>query len=173
MVETPAQKRWKNENRDRINARTRERRKKPEVIAKMKAYAQRPEVKARRAAAARIRSKTPEYKEYQKKWHLENRDRRIIDQRKYNALPETKERNRRTYLLRKYGVAGSVVLKRDNYVCRKCGSTKRLSIHHIDWNKENNSESNLVVLCSSCHSTLHLFIPERLRQSIFEEWLRT
>lgn len=171
MGKYSAQRRYREKNRDRILERRRELRKRPETIAKEKEYAQRPEVKARRAAAARIRSKTPEFKAYQKDWREQNRDRLLVKGREYNARPETKERNRRTYLLRKYGLAGSAVLERDNYVCRKCGSMKRVSIHHIDWIKDNNSELNLVVLCSSCHSRLHLFIPEGLRRSIFEEWL--
>ncbi len=171
MGKYAAQRRYREKNRDKINEKKREMRKRPEFIAKEKAYAQRTEVKARRAAAARIRSKTPEFQAYQKTWREENWDRRIAKSREYNSRPEVKERNRRTYLLRKYGPASLVVLERDNYVCCKCGSKKRISIHHIDWNKENNCESNLVVLCSSCHSVLHLFIPERLRRPIFEEWL--
>lgn len=171
MEKHSAQRRYREKNRDKINERKRERRKRPDVIAKEKAYTQRPEVKTRRAAAARIRSKTPEFQAYQKEWYQQNRDRRLIEGREYNSRPEVKERNRRTYLLRKYGTAGSAVLERDNYICRKCGSTKRVSLHHIDWIKDNNSESNLVVLCTSCHSSLHLFIPERLRRPIFEEWI--
>jgi len=162
---------YRAKNRDKFNERRREWRKRPDVIAKEKAYAQRPEVKTRRREAARIRSKTPEFKAYQKEWNLQNRERRLIKSREYNSRPEVKERNRRNYLLRKYGVASLAVLKRDNYICRKCGSTKRISIHHVDWNEENNCESNLIVLCSSCHSSVHFFMPERLRQPIFEEWL--
>ena len=29
---------------------------------------------------------------------------------------------------------------------------KKLSIHHIDYNKENNEITNLTSLCNSCHS---------------------
>ncbi|KKK61254.1 hypothetical protein LCGC14_3016160, partial [marine sediment metagenome] len=116
-------------------------------------------------------SNNPGARELQRIWREANRDRLLLKSRGYNSRPEVKERNRRTYLLRKYGTAGSAVLERDDYVCRKCGSTKRISIHHIDWTKENNDESNLVVLCSSCHSSLHLFVPESLRQPIFVEWL--
>jgi predicted transcriptional regulator len=44
---------------------------------------------------------------------------------------------------------------RDNYACQKCKKTKkeRLSVHHIDYNKENCSKSNLITLCKSCHIT--------------------
>jgi len=66
------QRRYLAKNRDKINARRRERRKLPENIAKEKEYAQRPEVKARRAAAARIHNKTPEAQAYKREWRRKN-----------------------------------------------------------------------------------------------------
>ena len=39
--------------------------------------------------------------------------------------------------------------------CATCGTTKKLLVHHIDGNHENNDPSNLKVLCSPCHSRLH------------------
>jgi hypothetical protein len=36
--------------------------------------------------------------------------------------------------------------------CIICGNTKKLSIHHIDYNKHNNRLNNLVPLCISHHS---------------------
>jgi len=49
------------------------------------------------------------------------------------------------------------IRKRDGYVCQKCGVTQEetghaLSIHHIDYNKKNNKEINLISLCCSCHT---------------------
>ena len=49
------------------------------------------------------------------------------------------------------------IRNRDGNVCQLCGvpqieCTKKLSIHHIDYNKNNNSEANLVSLCLVCHS---------------------
>ncbi len=47
------------------------------------------------------------------------------------------------------------VLERDNYKCQdpNCdGNHKKLHIHHIDYDKKNNSLENLITLCSSCHS---------------------
>lgn len=35
--------------------------------------------------------------------------------------------------------------------CVRCGSDKRLSIHHIDGDWKNNEPSNLVLLCPKCH----------------------
>ena len=50
--------------------------------------------------------------------------------------------------------------KRDDYKCQNCGMTEEehliafervLSIHHIDYNKENCNENNLVTLCQPCN----------------------
>jgi 5-methylcytosine-specific restriction endonuclease McrA len=52
------------------------------------------------------------------------------------------------------------IRKRDNYECQNCGMTEEehlivrgriLDIHHIDYNKENINESNLITLCNSCN----------------------
>ncbi|GAG55792.1 unnamed protein product, partial [marine sediment metagenome] len=52
------------------------------------------------------------------------------------------------------------IRKRDNYQCQKCNMTEEehwaiysycLVIHHIDYNKENCKEDNLITLCSSCN----------------------
>ncbi len=48
-----------------------------------------------------------------------------------------------------------VILERDNYQCQdpNCeGNHKKLCIHHIDFDKKNNSPENLITLCSSCHT---------------------
>ncbi|MEK0337614.1 MAG: hypothetical protein QQN41_09300 [Nitrosopumilus sp.] len=47
------------------------------------------------------------------------------------------------------------IRKKDNYTCQLCGvlqNGKRLAIHHEDYNKQNNNLSNLITLCSICHS---------------------
>jgi len=46
---------------------------------------------------------------------------------------------------------------RDNFRCRICAVHQSelsipLNVHHVDYNKTNNRESNLVSLCASCHS---------------------
>ena len=35
--------------------------------------------------------------------------------------------------------------------CEKCGGTNRLSIDHIDGNRQNNNLNNLQTLCKTCH----------------------
>jgi len=46
---------------------------------------------------------------------------------------------------------------RDKFICQKCGvpeleCDRRLATHHIDYNKKNCKESNLISLCNSCHT---------------------
>lgn len=48
------------------------------------------------------------------------------------------------------------IRKRDNYACRKCGIKEgelkeKLHVHHIDYNKNNCSNNNLISLCRKCH----------------------
>lgn len=48
------------------------------------------------------------------------------------------------------------IRKRDNCVCQECGRTQKelkrlLNVHHIDYNKQNNSPLNLISLCLKCH----------------------
>lgn len=47
------------------------------------------------------------------------------------------------------------IRKRDNYICQLCGimqNGRAHPIHHIDYNKKNNHEFNLITLCHSCHN---------------------
>jgi len=57
---------------------------------------------------------------------------------------------------KKFLVLRPKILKKDNYTCQKCGQygTKghnKLSIHHIDYNKMNSKEDNLITLCQLCN----------------------
>jgi len=54
----------------------------------------------------------------------------------------------------------SKIKERDDYICQKCYITEeqhitiygiKLSIHHIDYNKENCKEENLITLCNECN----------------------
>lgn len=55
------------------------------------------------------------------------------------------------------------IRKRDNYLCSLCGISqneligmhKRLSVHHIDYNKRNLCHGNLISLCVKCHGKTH------------------
>jgi hypothetical protein len=43
------------------------------------------------------------------------------------------------------------IRKRDNFVCEICRKNG-YDVHHIDYNKHNNSKNNLITLCRSCHA---------------------
>ena len=44
------------------------------------------------------------------------------------------------------------IKERDNHTCQLCFSENNLlHVHHIDYDKKNCSESNLISLCVSCH----------------------
>jgi len=45
---------------------------------------------------------------------------------------------------------------RDITRCDNCGSTHKITIHHINGNPYDNRIENLRVLCLRCHSELHL-----------------
>ena len=51
----------------------------------------------------------------------------------------------------------SLVLERDNYQCKKCGSTRSLAFHHLSGYNLIPKESItcLVTLCSKCHQKQH------------------
>lgn len=47
------------------------------------------------------------------------------------------------------------ILERDKYTCQNLDCKHKsieLDIHHIDYNKQNNLNENLITLCKSCHS---------------------
>ena len=48
------------------------------------------------------------------------------------------------------------IRKRDNYKCNLCdihqnNLRRKLDVHHIDYNKRNNNQNNLISLCHRCH----------------------
>ena len=57
------------------------------------------------------------------------------------------------------------IRKRDNYECQNCAKTqkqelkdlnRKLSIHHIDYNKKNCKEKNLITLCNQCNLRVNI-----------------
>ncbi len=49
--------------------------------------------------------------------------------------------------------------------CLSCKFDKIVEIHHLDHNHKNNSENNLVGLCSNCHRMLH---SKKYQKEVFE-----
>jgi len=55
------------------------------------------------------------------------------------------------------------IRNRDNRRCTRCNikekeahPTRRLEVHHKDWNKKNCNEDNLTSLCKKCHIAVHM-----------------
>ena len=82
--------------------------------------------------------------------------------------PYTKEFNRQLKEL---------IRQRDNYQCQKCGcpeieNVEKLSIHHVDYDKQNCLPSNLITLCRSCNAEVNFkkhywrqFFTEKINES--------
>jgi hypothetical protein len=54
-----------------------------------------------------------------------------------------------------------LIRQRDNYTCQLCGKTQRqnsrkLCVHHIDYNKKNCNPNNLITLCNICHNKTNI-----------------
>lgn len=49
------------------------------------------------------------------------------------------------------------------WLCAKCGSETDLVIHHNNHDHNDNTQSNLICLCRSCHSKLHIQKRRRLK----------
>ena len=47
--------------------------------------------------------------------------------------------------------------KKITETCKLCGFDKVVDLHHLDQNKQNNKESNLIGLCPNHHKMLHDF----------------
>ncbi len=49
------------------------------------------------------------------------------------------------------------ILRRDNWRCQSCGSRSNLEVHHQRFRSRSgeDSEENLITLCSSCHAQVH------------------
>jgi len=52
-----------------------------------------------------------------------------------------------------------VILERDGYKCRLCGSSSNLQVHHIKYSNGKNAweypNLDLITLCKECHSKVH------------------
>jgi len=44
------------------------------------------------------------------------------------------------------------IKQRDDYTCQLCNKIFKLLLHHIDYDKKNNCDENLISLCRQCHT---------------------
>ncbi len=49
------------------------------------------------------------------------------------------------------------ILERDGWMCQHCGRRDQLQIHHLVHRSQSgaDSEKNLILLCASCHRSMH------------------
>ena len=49
------------------------------------------------------------------------------------------------------------VLRRDGWRCQWCGAISNLEVHHREFRSHSgdDSEQNLITLCSACHAVVH------------------
>ena len=57
-----------------------------------------------------------------------------------------------------YALLRRQILERDGWRCQGCGSAENLQIHHKEFRSQsgNDSEENLITLCSECHTEIHM-----------------
>jgi ATP-dependent DNA helicase RecQ len=49
------------------------------------------------------------------------------------------------------------VLRRDGWRCQSCGAMSNLEVHHKEYRSQSgdDSEENLITLCTACHHEIH------------------
>jgi hypothetical protein len=70
-------------------------------------------------------------------------------------IPKHKEQKRAVEKVRTYNIDYKGY-KQKTSICALCGFSKyAVDLHHIDKNKANNKENNLIGLCPNCHLGIH------------------
>jgi len=59
---------------------------------------------------------------------------------------------------------------RDNHTCQECGKIGVKCVHHINYDKKDCREENLITLCASCHSKTNA--KRKYWQQHFEEMMK-
>jgi len=56
-----------------------------------------------------------------------------------------------------YEALRQAVLKRDGWRCQSCGTMSNLEVHHKQFlsHSGDDSEGNLITLCTECHDAIH------------------
>ena len=58
-----------------------------------------------------------------------------------------------------YAALRKVILTRDHWKCRSCGSRNNLHVHHIQFRSQQGPDAswNLITLCNACHDGVHSY----------------
>ena len=69
------------------------------------------------------------------------------------------QRRRRRLSAETYRKLHKEVLERDSWRCQACGSLRGIEVHHIQCRSQSgdDSEGNLITLCSDCHTAIHAY----------------
>lgn len=129
--------------------------------------------------------------DYHKLWRKKNIDKCRINERNYHKRHPEKyqEKIKRNSLrMRKYRKAHPEARVREQYGkeaaefwlkylsegCKKCGTHKNLTLHHIDRNNKNNKPENLVILCRRHHTEVERYYDKEDRIILvkwFNSWI--
>ena len=116
-----------------------------------------------------IKKSSTKYRENNKELMIERT--RIWRQNNPDILEAYKSTAKDLKIVNKYGEEALRKMMECNYMCQKCGSDERVAVHHKDWDDANNVYENFAILCGSCHSKVHQFIPVRFRLELFKEFM--
>jgi len=130
----------------------------------------------------KIKRKDPTY---MVEWRKQNREHcKIYNKNWSKTHPESKRRSskknyenhkeqyRERSIKSKQGLIGLIFWRKTPKICSCCGKTKRLAIHHVNGNRKDSSDSNLCILCNSCHAKAHKYtsVPDNIRQEWLVKW---
>jgi 5-methylcytosine-specific restriction endonuclease McrA len=71
--------------------------------------------------------------------------------------PVRPKRGRLQLAIEMYDKLRQQVLLRDGWRCQSCGAMSNLEVHHKEFRSHSgdDTEQNLITLCTSCHATVH------------------
>lgn len=71
---------------------------------------------------------------------------------------QAERRKRRGQIERGYQAVRAVVLERDGGVCRICGGSFGIQVHHIKFRSAGREDStaNCIVICQTCNDGIHV-----------------
>ena len=127
---------YRQKNRDKINARMKEYRRRPEVKEKQKAWRQKNREK---------------FREYYRLWYKKNGRRRAANYAE--AILEWKQNNPEKMVIRaRFTEAVRLGKIKRPESCSKCGKERRVQSHHYDYE----DYRHFIWVCASCHKLIHL-----------------
>lgn len=72
----------------------------------------------------------------------------------YKNHEKNKEKRKHRNWQKRFGGNRTKVIERDNHSCQICGYNKKVRVHHINENPNDNRLENLITLCIICHTVV-------------------